>query len=131
MTRDDIASTAASFETARSTAEWRRRGETTPRPWTFTPERINRVAGNIEYIHQSLHRLNEVPDPIKLSYEEMTQPGFSNPELDEYFQRPIRLEKPMGPTSGEKYVTNWEVFEGFVMRYWKSLSDRIGDPRIT
>ena len=121
----------SSFATARLTKAWRRHGEATPTPWTFTPENIHDVAGNVEYIHESWLRLNAVPNPIRLTYEDVCEPGASSPELDEYFKRPIRLDNPKGPTSGESYVTNWDEFERFVMRCWETLSNRTGDPRLS
>ena len=114
LVRSDIPSTVASFMLAMSHGTWRRDGGTPEQRWTFTRDQRNRVLGNMSYIMRSLALLQQVPNAIRLTYEGLCQADFHSKELDEYFGRPIKLPNPRPPTSGQKYVTNWEEFCGFI-----------------
>jgi hypothetical protein len=114
LVRADIPSTVSSFMLAMAHGTWRRDGGTPDQRWTFTPDQHNRVLGNLNYILQSLALLRSVPDAINLTYEELCQPDFNNEALNNLFAREIRLANPRPPTSGEKYVTNWDEFSSFI-----------------
>lgn len=121
LTRNDIAATAASFVVAMKAGSWRRSGEEQRARWTFRREDAKRVLSNLAYIHQSLVQLSWVPRAIRITYEELCDSGFRCPELDAYFGRPVKIEDPKPPTSGRDYVTNWEVFEAFIMRAYREM----------
>jgi hypothetical protein len=109
LTRRDIPSTVASFLTATRTNSWRRFGGAQPVVWRFVPARDGISArGNLAYIRASNSRLDAVPNAIRLAYEDLCEPGYSCPDLDSYFGRPIKLENPKPATSGATYVENWE-----------------------
>jgi len=114
LVRADIPSTVSSFMLAMAHGTWRRDGGTPDQRWTFTPDQRDRVLGNLIYIQQSLARLRNVPDAISLTYEELCRPDFNNEALNTFFAREIRLANPKPPTSGEKYVTNWDEFCSFI-----------------
>lgn len=114
LVRADIPSTVSSFMLANAHGTWRRDGGIPEQRWTFTPEQRNHVLDNLNYILKSLALLRGVPDAISLSYEELCQPDFNNDALNDFFARDIRLANPRPPTSGEKYVTNWDEFRAFI-----------------
>ena len=123
LTRRDIASTVASFLTAQSTDSWRRFGEPQQAHWRFESSRdSDRVLANLGYIQQSEEQLRRIPRAIRLSYEELCDPGFCCPPMDDLFGRPVRLEDPKPPTSAASYVDNWEEFRDFVEREYRRLS---------
>ncbi len=114
LVRADIPSTVSSFMLAIAHGTWRRDGGVPDQRWTFTPDQRDRVVGNLTYILQSLALLRSIPDAINLCYEDLCQPDFNNETLNDYFARDIRLVEPKPPTSGEKYVTNWDEFRNFI-----------------
>jgi hypothetical protein len=115
LSRRDVASTVASFLVAMATDSWRRQGGAQTARWTFEPGRdAAAVASNLRYVVRSDERLARVPNAIALVYENLCDPDFSNPALDAFFGRPIRLDAPRPPTSGETYVANWQEFRTFV-----------------
>jgi hypothetical protein len=115
LTRRDLASTVASFLMAMATASWRRYGGAQTMRLKFDPRRDSAaVLDNLRYIVRSQARLARVPNAIALAYEDLCDPGFSNSALDGFFGRPIRLDDPKPPTSGESYVANWPEFRAFV-----------------
>ncbi len=121
LRRRDIASTCVSFLRASESGSWRRHGEEREDMWTFDPEKdAQRVASNVRYIFQSYKQLAEIKGAIHLYYEQLCDPDYHSPELDKYFERPIRMENPRPPTSGSKYVTNWDDFSKFVDKVWSA-----------
>ncbi len=72
------------------------------------------VVSNLRYVVKGDTQLLKVPNAIALVYEDLCDPGFSSPALDAFFDRPIRLDDPKPPTSGETYVANWPEFRAFV-----------------
>jgi hypothetical protein len=125
LIREDIASTAASFLVAMATGSWRRYGEPQPTKWTFCRMQHERpLLGNLAYIHHSHALLASIPRSIALTYEELCRPDFSHAQLDEFFARPIRMENPRGPTTGQSYVENWEEFSAYVAAAVQRLAAR-------
>ena len=115
LSRRDVASTVASFVVAMATDSWRRSGGPPEARWTFDAQRdAEGVAGNLRYVLKSAEQLRRVPNAIALAYEDLCDSGFSDPRLDAFFDRSIRLDHPRPPTSGESYVTNWQEFRDFV-----------------
>jgi hypothetical protein len=115
LSRRDVASTVASFLVAMATDSWRRYGEPQSARWKFEPQRdAGAVVSNLRYVVRSEAQLARVRNPIALAYEDLCDPGFSSPALDAFFGRPIRLDDPRPPTSGEAYVANWQEFRSFV-----------------
>jgi LPS sulfotransferase NodH len=115
LSRRDVASTVASFVVAMATDSWRRSGGPPAARWSFDAQRDGEVvAGNLRYVLKSAEQLRRVPDAIALAYEDLCDPEFSDSTLDAFFGRPIRLDHPKPPTSGESYVGNWSEFREFV-----------------
>ncbi len=124
LTRKDIASTVASFVVAMAEGSWKRTGEAHPARWTFHREEAKRALGHLAYIHKSFVQLSRVPGAIRITYEDLCDPGFSCPALDDYFGRPVRIDDPKPPTSARDYVTNWEEFEAFIKKAYRHLRSR-------
>ncbi len=114
LTREDVASTVASFFIAMRTGSWRRDGESQPALWTFGRDHMEQVAGHLHYVLEERRRLLRLTQAIQISYEALCSENFSHPELDEYFARPIRLLLPRAPVRAQSYVTNWDVYAGFI-----------------
>jgi hypothetical protein len=115
LSRRDVASTVASFVLAMTTDSWRRDGGPQTARWTFDAQRdAVAVRSNLRYVVKSDAQLRAVPNAIVLDYEDLCDPDFSNPALDAFFGRPIHLDDPRPPTSGETYVANWSEFRAFV-----------------
>ena len=83
------------------------------------------VAENIKYLYRAWLRLERVPSAIKLVYEDLCTESFYSPELDEYFQRPIRLGAPKPPTTAASYVVNWAEFKQFVDGVWNFIDTKV------
>ncbi len=124
LIRKDIGSTVASFIVAAAADSWERTGEAHPARWTFRKQEAKRALGHLDYIHRSFVQLSRVPDAIRITYEDLCDPGFSCPALDEYFGRPVRIDDPKPPTSARDYVTNWEEFEAFIKKAYRHLRSR-------
>lgn len=124
LIRRDVASTIASFMHAGSENAWRRRGEEPPSRWTFRQGDTKLALKVLNYLHNSMTQLNNLPGAIHLVYEDLCHPDYCNGELDTYFGRAIRLENPKPPTSGRDYVTNWDQFEPFVMDSHRQLQEK-------
>jgi hypothetical protein len=123
LTREDIASTAASFLTALTTNSWRRSGGSQPAKLRFRrTEHERSVLGNLLYIQTSQTLLARVPRAIALTYEALCQPDFSSAALDEFFARPIGIQDPRPPTSGASYIENWDEFRQFVEEALRGLA---------
>jgi hypothetical protein len=100
---------------AMATESWRRYGGPQTARWRFDTQRhASAVMSNLRYVVRSQERLAKVPNAIALAYEELCDPEFSSRPLNDFFGRPIRLDDPRPPTSGETYVANWEEFRCFV-----------------
>jgi len=127
LSRLDLASTVASFLVAMATDSWRRQGGAQTARWTFDVQRdAAAVAGNLRYVLNSAAQLRRVPDAIALTYEDLCRPEFSDPALDAFFGRPIRLDDPKPPTSAETYVSNWPEFLAFIEAQQRELTARAG-----
>ena len=127
LLRRDLPSAVASFMLARSAgAQWARRGGPQALRWRFDPELD---AGNVETevaaVVGECRALLRIPDAVRLTYEQLCDPGFSSAALDALFERPIRIADPRPPTDAAGYVDNWAGFAAFV----HATADRI-DPRI-
>lgn len=108
--RDSLAA-AASFVAAKLTGSWERRGGPYPERWTYDPARHRPVlAATLHYVAQANAALASVPNAIRLSYEELCEPGFASAELDGLFGRPVRLAHARPPTPASASLANWEVF---------------------
>ena len=92
--------------------------------WTFSREMEKRVLGNLAYLRRCFGLLNMIQNAIPLYYEDICNPNFSNPRLDSFFGRPIRIEMPQVSTHGRDYVTNWDDFNSFVRNASKRLRER-------
>jgi len=113
LLRRDVTATVASFAVAQETGSWRRRGGV-PDAWTFRSEDRVRVWDLAAYVRATNEALMAVPSAIRLFYEDLCDPSFSSPELDEFFARPVRLSVPNRPVRTEDYVTNHAQFARFV-----------------
>lgn len=117
LVRMDIPSTVASFLTAMLTGCWRRDGGRQDRTWTFEQTGHGPlVAANLAYVLDSFRLIESIPDAIRLTYEDLCREDFHSPELDRYFQRPIRLANPQPPTHAGSYLANWDEFVEFIAR---------------
>jgi hypothetical protein len=114
LERRDIVSTVASFLMARKHGTWRRSGGRLEQSLRFLPEDRAFVAQNLGYIAQSKAMLAAIPHAFRLDYEDLCQPGFESAELDDYFQRPVRLPAPQPATLARDYLENWDEFSSFV-----------------
>ena len=114
LTRDDVASTVASFFVAVRTGSWRRDGGLQHALWTFGRDHAAQVVGHLKYVLEERQRLLRLTQAIQISYEALCSENFSSPELDEYFARPIRLSLPRTPVHAQSYVTNWDVYVRFI-----------------
>jgi hypothetical protein len=117
LTRDDIPSTVASFIAARLKNTWDRKGGAARSKIHIRGISVLMVWGNIIYIRRSLNAINTIKNGIKITYEALCDPDFSNEELNSYFGRTIQLANPVNPTSGADYIENWDWFKGFVERW--------------
>jgi len=125
LSRRDVASTVASFLVAMATDSWRRDGGPQTARWTFDAQRdVAAVRSNLRYVVKGDAQLRAVPNAIALDYEDLCDPGFSNPALDAFFGRPIRLDDPKPPTSGDTYVANWPEFRAFVEAAQREMAER-------
>ncbi len=123
LSRFDLASTVASFLVAMATDSWRRQGGAQTARWTFDAQRdAPAVLGNLRYVLNGAARLRRVPNAIALVYEDLCRPAFSDPALDAFFGRPVRLDDPKPPTSGETYVSNWPEFRAFIETQQRALA---------
>jgi LPS sulfotransferase NodH len=123
LSRRDVASTVASFLMAMATDSWRRSGDAHATQLRFDAARdAGVVLGNLKYVLRSRQQLERVPNAIALVYEELCDPAFSNPRLDAFFGRHIRLDDPRPPTSGESYVANWPEFRAYIERQQRELT---------
>jgi hypothetical protein len=115
LVRRDVASTVASFLIAMETGSWRRFGGEQSGKWRFDVKTHGKAAlGNLQYVMQSYAMLNRVPDAIKLDYEALCDPAFSNTALNQFFGREIKIDDPKPPTSGAQYVENWDEFGAYL-----------------
>jgi len=122
LTRRDVPSTVASFLMAMKTDSWRRFGEPQQATWKFVESQDGpRAAGNLAYVHASNARLGRVPNAIHLVYEDLCDPAYRCPALDDFFGRPVKIENPKPPTSGAAYVENWEEFCAFMAQAQRKL----------
>jgi len=127
LLRQDIPSAIASYIMARTqSGQWARKGGEQTLNWQFDPSLdANDVEIKVDEVVRECLALMQLPHAIRLTYEQMCSPDFSNAALDQFFGRPIRIAHPKPPTQAAQYVKNWEQFSEFV---WAS-AERI-DPDI-
>ena len=108
LTRKDIPSTVASFYAANKKKTWARTGGKQTSKLRIKGIDKLRTKGVIRYVLGSLHFLRRITPAIRISYEDLCQPDFNNPQLNDFFNRKIQLEKPVQQISGDQYIENWE-----------------------
>ena len=110
LVREDRASTVASFMLALRKGTWRRHGLVPKQTWTFGPEDKRQVRSILARLDDNLRMLERIPNAIRLSYEQICREEFHSPELEGLFGRPIGIDNPRPPISGETYTENWGAF---------------------
>lgn len=127
LLRHDLPSAVASFLMARAVSgQWARQGGPQTLHWQFDPELYARsVEAKIIEVVGECRALLQIPNAIRLTYEQLCGPNFSSAALDALFERPIRIANPRPPTHAADYVDNWDEFSAFV----QATADRV-DPRI-
>lgn len=108
LTRKDIPSTVASFYAANKKKTWARTGGKQTSKLCIRGFDKIRTKGVIRYVLGSLRLLRRITPAIRISYEDLCQPDFNNPQLNDFFNRKIQLEKPTQQISGDQYIENWE-----------------------
>lgn len=116
LTRQDIASTIASFIVAIDQQTWRRNGEQQTFSFTFSEAYKPRVLGHLKYILKSQKILKQFPNAIPLVYEDLCKASFNNEALNDFFQRSVQLNNPKQPTCAKHYVDNWDEFCQFIQQ---------------
>ncbi|NOT15080.1 MAG: sulfotransferase [Methylotenera sp.] len=121
--REDVASTVASFMKAQETGSWRRDGATgADAKWYFDVQKHGEMAlNNLAYVLKSNAILKNAPNAIKLSYEALCDTQFNHPELNQFFNRTVKINNPKPPTSAEQYVENWAEFKQFIAEATQKL----------
>ena len=112
--RLDVASCVASFESARLNGEWVRHGGPQPEKWVFRRAHSSRIAAFVRHVVASNRAIESLAGAVQVAYEQFVSPGFSSPELDEYFGHKVELADPKGPTDASRYVENFQEFSDFV-----------------
>jgi len=107
LRREDIPSTVASFISAKKLKTWGRKGGKHTSKFFIQGIDKFRTTGNIHYVFKSLKELESITSAIIVRYEELCQSDFNNPQLNDFFNRKIKLEKPVQPSSGANYIENW------------------------
>ncbi len=110
LVREDRASTVASFMLALRKGTWRRHGQVPQQTWTFGPEDKRQAQSILARLDSNLRMLENIPNAIRLSYEEICSEQFHSPDLERLFGRPISIDNPRPPISGEAYTENWGAF---------------------
>ena len=123
IVRQDIASTIASFIIAIDKNTWRRKGGKQKYRFTFGPKYEERALSHLAYIVQSQRLFDSMPNCIHIWFEDLCSPDFCNDELNDFFQRPVKLEKPRPPVPGSGYVNNWVEFSSFIETGLARISD--------
>lgn len=121
LVRRDVVATCASFMLAKEHATWRRRGGLPSQRWTFSAANRQRVLDNLVYIHNSLQILQLVPGAIRLTYEELCNPGHIHTGLNALFGTTVTINTPRAPINASEYVTNWQEFQQFCTLHWKKI----------
>ena len=114
LARADIASTVASFIIAIDRNTWRRHGGKQKHRFVFGPESRERVVSHLAYILDSQKLFKSLPNSIHIQFEDLCQKDFANQELNDFFERPIKIANPRPPVSAEAYVDNWDAFTDFI-----------------
>lgn len=116
LLRHDLPSAVASFMMARSVSvEWARKGGPQTLHWQFDPELdVRGVEAKVVEVIGECRALLQIPNAIRLTYEQLCDPGFSSAALNALFERPIRIANPRPPTHAADYVDNWAEFTAFV-----------------
>ena len=117
LVRYDIPSTVASFLIAMAAGCWRRDGGAKRYRLAFDAKAHGpAVASNLRYVLDSLGAIDAMPNAIRLVYEELCRPDFRSAELDDYFERSVRLANPKPPLHAGSYILNWPEFRDFIQR---------------
>jgi hypothetical protein len=116
LTRDDIPSTVASFIAARKMDTWNRTGGTPRSKFRTGTLDLLPILGLTLNLRYSSQVLVTIKSKIDVKYEDLCSADFTNSDLNSFFNRTIRLENPVKPTSGEDYITNWDWFKRVVER---------------
>lgn len=114
ISREDIASTVASFIVAIDYNTWRRSGGKQKNRFVFGPKYEERAFSHLAYIVETQKLFDSMSNCIHIKFEDICKSDFSNNELNDFFQRPIKLHKPKPPVSGKNYVSNWAGFTEFI-----------------
>lgn len=123
LSRDDIASTVASFIVAIDRNTWRRQGGKQKFRFVFGSKYRDRAISHLSYIIDSQNFFDSLPNSINLRFEDLCRTDFVNEELNEFFQRPINLDKPRPPVSAKTYVNNWDEFSAFIEQEISKIND--------
>lgn len=121
LRRRDVVATSASFLLAIEKETWKRTGGQPELTWTFTDDHKQLVENNVRFLYMSHAVIKNVPNAIRIDYEDLCMPGFRNDALDEYFGQRIYLPDPRPPVDPASYVTNFNEFRDYVARFWQTL----------
>jgi hypothetical protein len=125
LEREDLASTVASFIVAIDRDTWRRDGGEQVHGFEFKGEYVDRARSHLDYILSSSALLGRIPGAIKLTYEEICRDDFDNAQLNGFFGRVIKLDRPQAPTNAEHYVRNWDSFKRYIDDQAQLIRDRL------
>jgi hypothetical protein len=73
---------------------WRREGGEQASCRTFDAGNRKPVLGNLRYMLESEEALGAIPGSIRLVYEELCDPAFTNARMDGFFEAHIALDSP-------------------------------------
>jgi hypothetical protein len=127
LDRRDIFATAASFLMAIKHRTWRRHGGVPPQKLTYEPTDQHQLNINLGYIAKGRLALLQPPNAIALYYEDLCQPGFSSPALNEFFHQPVELQGAKPPIQTRDYVQNDEEFRAAVETTWNWIRSKMSD----
>lgn len=125
IVREDIASTVASFIVAIDKNTWRRKGGKQKNRFTFGAKYKERVFSHLAYIVQSQRLFDSMQNCIHIKFEDLCKNDFCNEELNNFFQRPIKLDNPRPPVAGSGYVSNWAEFTAFIEQSMEKIDKEL------
>ena len=117
LIRRDIASTIASFIMAIDKKTWRRNGGKQSYSFTFSDQYKPRVLSHLKYIVNSRNKLKQFTNAISLEYEDLCQNDFEKQNLNQYFDREIKLSQPKPPVNAKNHVKTWNDFQQFIQQH--------------
>ena len=121
LVRRDVPSTVASFLMAMRRGTWRRNGEKQQHKLVFDKSLEQQALGNLQYVLQSERQLTSVQNAIHLNFEDLCQDNYCHPQLDAFFERPVKLISPKKPVSAQSYVENWPEFNAFIEKHSQAI----------